>query len=476
MAKFIIRTQKTVGNASLYFLKHIRQPKDKLLWLNTHINVDIVAWNKADTETKKANFIKSNHIDGKLKEISDTVDTLVKDGTTDTKKLDDAIKSIAFREVRQDEAMREIAREAKAKAARDKEREDVIAYLYGLIERMAKGEKRTDDGEPFEYGTVKSWRAFASILSSFMYKHPFSWADVNKQLIDKFRAYDVQNGYMKTTANLHLRKLRALCRYAFDEEVCTNTAILNPKLFRIATEREQDKAAEIYLSMDEVHALYEMPLVGALAKVRDVFLVGCLTGQRFSDYSRINAKCIDTTAKGTPVIRITQEKTNTNVVIPINAIDGDMLTAILEKYKYDLPEVAEQVLNRYIKRILKQLSESVPTLQKMVPTVLTIKERTIEKNGKGKKGNKESVVYERDNEGNPIKPRYELVTSHTARRTAITNLYLMGRYTNEQMRAISGHKTQKVFEEYVKLSGDELADIIDEANVNKGTGTNNDLF
>ena len=57
------------------------------------------------------------------------------------------------------------------------------------------------------------------------------------------------------------------------------------------------------------------------------------------------------------------------------------LKAICEKYNYRLPSVVDQILNRYIKEILKDLSESVPTLSVKVPTKLTMKQKEREKSG-----------------------------------------------------------------------------------------------
>lgn len=59
-----------------------------------------------------------------------------------------------------------------------------------------------------------------------------------------------------------------------------------------------------------------------------------------------------------------------------------------------------------------------------------------------------------------IVPRYDCVTSHTARRTGITNMYLSHKYTILQMIHVSGHKTQKTFMDYIKLSSEEIADKI----------------
>ena len=131
---------------------------------------------------------------------------------------------------------------------------------------------------------------------------------------------------------------------------------------------EGDKAIEIYLTEAELQALYDMPLTGKQDEVRDIFLVGCYTCQRVSDYNDIDKDCFTTTAKGTPVIRLVQKKTRNEVKIPIM---NPNLRAICEKYAYNLPSVVDVILNRYIKDILKSLSETVPSLGKMVTTKLT---------------------------------------------------------------------------------------------------------
>jgi len=99
------------------------------------------------------------------------------------------------------------------------------------------------------------------------------------------------------------------------------------------------------------------------------------------------------------------------------------------------PKANEQVLNRYIKEILEDLSESVPTLKEKVPTKLTMKQKDANK--------KEGKEPETDLNGNVILPRFKCVTSHTARRTGITNMYLSHKYDIVQMMHVSGHKTKR---------------------------------
>lgn len=199
--------------------------------------------------------------------------------------------------------------------------------------------------------------------------------------------------------------------------------------------------------------------------MRDVFLVGCYTCQQYSDYSALTANNFTTTARGNKVVRLIQKKTNTLVVVPIM---NDNLLRIAEHYDFNIPEVSDVILNRYIKGILKRLSEDVPSLKKTEITKLTMRERAMEERG--------NVEFMRNEDGDVIKYRYDLVTSHTARRSGITNLYLTGLFDIVQMMSISGYKDQHTFLEYIKLSSDEIADKIMEKLRQSENAGNEGLF
>lgn len=187
--------------------------------------------------------------------------------------------------------------------------------------------------------------------------------------------------------------------------------------------------------------------------MRDVFLIGCYTGQRFSDYSRISKDDFQVTSSGTRIIRLVQQKTKKSFPIPILS---DNLVTLCNKYDGNVPRVSSVILNRYIKVICRELSETIPSLAIKIKSLITMKERNAEttysKNHDGQ------MMYERDAEGNIYLPRWQRVTSHTARRTCITLMYLSHKYTIAQMMSVSGHTSEKIFLDYVKLSLDEIAD------------------
>ena len=55
--------------------------------------------------------------------------------------------------------------------------------------------------------------------------------------------------------------------------------------------------------------------------------------------------------------------------------------------------------------------------------------------------------------------KWEKVTTHTARRSFCTNMYLIG-VPIPTIMAISGHKTEKSFRMYIKASREEHAQIM----------------
>lgn len=319
--------------------------------------------------------------------------------------------------------------------------------LNRFCEEIKRG-ARLNGHNRYAPGTIKAWFSFRKLYGQFDRKHRFTWYLVDRTFVTKFLAFMEKNDYMVSAQNKYLVDLRAIVNYAYLDGIHDNYRAM--QYFSKKKIEDGDKAIEIYLTEAELQALYEMPLSGKQDEVRDIFLVGCYICQRVSDYNDIDKDCFTTTAKGTPVIRLVQKKTRNEVKIPIMKPN---LRVICEKYAYNLPSVFDVILDRYIKDILKKLSESVPTLGKMVTTKFTMKQKKLEEDGK--------LIVGRNDKGEVVMPRYACVTTHTARRSGITNMYLTHKYTIVQMMHVSGHKTQKTFMDYIKLSSDEIADEID---------------
>lgn len=456
MGNYFLRTKREKGTASVYLRVQKRNPKLNIL-VCSKVSVDIQQWDKVTQDVAKWNDYCKTQDGRKVKEtldsISSAIDNLISQGIYDKARIDEVVEDVVFREERERQRIQEEEErqeQERLRLIKEQEEEarkaDVILFLENFLEGIKNGRIK-NKAENYTPNTCKVWSNFLGILKRFIQIYPFTWKDINKALADHFVSFMEKNGYMVTSINKYIICFKAMIQNAMDQELHNNPIAL--RAFSKKKIQETDKAKEIYLTKAELQALYEMPLEGLKDKVRDVFLVGCYTCQRFSDYARLEKENFTTTAKGTKVVRIVQEKTGNDVVIPIL---NDNLLHIAEKYGYDIPKVNDVILNRYIKQILKELSSTVPSLARKERTLLTMKEREKEKQG--------LVSFERDNKGNVIKPRYELVSSHTARRSGITNLYLSGNFDTYQMMSISGHRDEKTFYEYIKLSSDEVADSI----------------
>lgn len=144
--------------------------------------------------------------------------------------------------------------------------------------------------------------------------------------------------------------------------------------------------------------------------------MGAYTGQRVSDWRKLNENNI-VVYDSVSCFKLRQAKTNNEVIIPIHPI----IQTILDKRKGKAPKfVNDQDINLKLKKIAEKAK---------------IKDEISEK---------ENV------------PKYDLVCTHTARRSFCTNAYKNGMDTLAIMQ-LSGHKTEKSFLTYIKIGKEEFA-------------------
>lgn len=462
LSKFQVRRQDAKQEIATLFLR-IQSRKHKLdILFSSQIRVNVKEWQEAvsSPENWEQHKKRNNRLHEQLTRIElvvkGAIDGVVFDkaqveaeilAIADPKKTDGNRKAeIAKEEARIEEERKMAAEEEAERRAKEAEKACVWNYLDTFVEDI-KAKRRLNGNTPYTPGSIKAWNSFRKLFNGFDPRHKLTWNDIDRSCVTKFIDYLSKGGYMVTSINKYLVSFRAFVGYAYTDGVHNNDRAM--MFFSKRKIEETDKAVEIYLTSDELQALYEMPLTGLKEQVRDVFLVGCYTCQRVSDYSKLTPECFTTTSKGTKIIRIIQQKTRNEVMIPIMS---NNLQAICEKYNYHLPQVVDQIINRYIKEILTELSQTVPSLAKKVPTVLTMKQRKNVEEG--------TMSFEKNSKGEYLVTRANSVTTHTARRSGITNMYLSHKFTIVQMMHVSGHKTQKTFMDYIKLSSEEIADEI----------------
>ncbi len=188
----------------------------------------------------------------------------------------------------------------------------------------------------------------------------------------------------------------------------------------------EEEVDAVYLNWQELSLIYHLDLSANknLEKYRDLFVLGCLTGFRFSDYSDIKPEEV----RG-GMLYVNQTKTLSTVVVPLRKDAKDIL---IEKYNMQMPQVSNVNFNYYIKEVVKLagIDEQIKITHK--------------------RGNK---IQEE------IRPKYAWIMSHTCRRSFCTNEFLDGTPTNLIM-AISGHRTEKAFRRYIKADQVQKAHMI----------------
>lgn len=433
-----IRTKSAEGFAPLHTRLRV---EGKSVWVNLCLLVDIQEWNKKDTEKKIHNYLMSlGHMD-KLNAIELGVKDLRLRHNLTAQNLDNLIQDIVLAETRE----KLVEAEQLKEDIEERQRKDVKTFVKNYVNGIVKGDILSKCGKRYSKNSINSWTQFRRLFLACFRNQTFTWDELSQTIIHQFLNYLDKQGYMGETKNRHIGIFSTLITVAEKQKLHTNG--IARKWLNTVTVTDIDRRTLIYLNREELKALYDMSLSGLQEQVRDIFLIACYTALRYSDFSKITKGCIGYTESGTKVIRLCQQKTMKPVVIPII---NEELEILLQKYDYNVPNVCEQIINRYMKEICRQLSEEVPSLGVKLRTLLTKTEREAEKAGRMK--------FEHDSEGYPIKPRYELISCHTARRSAITNMHLSGKFSTRQIMSVSGHKKEETFNKYIRLSLDEKAD------------------
>lgn len=495
MASFFTRSTAKLGN--LYV--RIYRPKLGINWMiNTEISVNVKEWTKAQSDAKyQMKYFRTDE-GKKIQRLTATVDDVIKmffdslnpDNQNNKKSLLKSLLNEIHEVVRIDgRKAKEEVRKYVINQNREKEEEEnkklckVLNYYDYFLSGMSDGMIRQKRGaKVYREGSISVWRSFGKFLKGYC-PNDMTFDQINKRFADGFVVYLEKQGLMPKTINKQISCFRRLCNSAAIDE--RNKNLISVSVWGEREVKDKEKRAEIALNENEINALYDMQLDGVREQVRDVWMLGMFSCQRFSDYGCFTRDNFKVTPNGVNVIVLQQTKTGNDVVVPI--LD-ERVMEICKKYNYDFPKVETRTINRYVKEILGDLARDIPSLSELVRTHLSMAERQKETtfidmqkridNGKKLHGDelkryKEmkayaiehesgNLLWKRDFSGSIVKFKWELVGSHTSRRSAITNLYNSGLYDVRDLMSISGHQTMESFEGYIKRGSIEQAERIAE--------------
>ena len=253
-----------------------------------------------------------------------------------------------------------------------------------------------------------------------------TWESFDMNFYDNFRYHmlSVKNAGTNTFGK-QIKTLKTVLNEAIERGQQMNQAFRSKK-FKVVSEEVEN----IYLNEEEINKIMniDLSLNPRLEKVRDLFIVGCYTGLRFSDFTEIKAENIKEN-----YIQIRTKKTNQNVVIPFHPCVKIIMAKYKDKYPNSLPPaISNQKMNNYLKDIGKLAGLN----EKIIVT-------------KTKGSNRIETTFN----------KYELLTTHCARRSFATNLFKQG-FSGINIMKITGHKTEKAFMRYIKVNEQEAASML----------------
>lgn len=265
---------------------------------------------------------------------------------------------------------------------------------------------RTVTGKITVFNFLKEFEKSTSYTISFHHINLEFFEALRKYAFEKRKIED--NYFAKIIA-----VLKTFLNWAFERDYIRDQVF---KKFK-ATERETEV---ICLTLNEFLALHKHPFKSKrLSQIRDVFIFGCSTGLRFSDLISLKPSDI----QGDFIVKNIQ-KTQENNMIPLNKYSKEILRKYENTIHDILPKVSHQKFNQYLKECCKEIG---------IDTPMTITRFS---------GSKRKQT---------VHPKYELITSHTARKTFTTLSLLMG-VPERVVKSITGHKKEENFKKYVNFT------------------------
>ena len=296
--------------------------------------------------------------------------------------------------------------------------ETLLSYLGKFVDHNPKN---------FAHNTLKQYKTLHRHLSEFVEATGYNlkFKTVNGNFDESFFEYltNKEQPLSPSSVNKVYGIFKAFMTYATRKGFNTN-------MLYQTFQHKRKKTLQIALTRREVEKLEALQLSGIKELYRDIFLFSCETAMEFSAVSKLKPTDIkEKTFRGIndgeqiKYAEYYRSKTGGKVTPPLS----EKALAIMEKYddpdrETCFPKLNNQVYNRSLKEVGQLAGITEPI---------------------------EVVSYEGANKKTSVKPKYELMTSHTGRRTFVT-LFIESGGTNEACRVYTGHATNKQLDNYRK--------------------------
>ena len=288
-------------------------------------------------------------------------------------------------------------------------------YVVDFLEQFVKEvESGLHNMRPTSLNNYYSFKTRLEQFSKEKYGKKLTWDDITMDFYHNYYSWIIEGKRGKSAFNNHIKVLKKILREAHDRELHDNK-IYQKKGFRKLNDKPLGK---VYLNEADIRKLEEVDLSAMphLDYERDRFLLQYYLLMRFQDTVAIKRENLRETEGKYFYVHI-KEKTSTPCTVPVNS----KAKAIMDKWDFTFDRDTNQEANRKIKSIgqLAGIDEFV------------------------------------EDSGRPG-PKYHFLTTHTARRSAATNLYIQKADTMAIMR-LGGWKSLQTLKRYLLASNLEVA-------------------
>lgn len=400
---FFLKNPKSEDKSLILFSSYFGLERKQFKY-STGEKIKPINWSFENNRPKLKGTKKSKQsavIDMQLRRYSDVFENLV--GIH--KKIGETLTS----EVLKTEFDKEFKKSAKGKNA----------FFDAYDEFTSEKIKRRDWGS----STIKRYQNIKNHLIEFekQSNYRLTFSNINEKFYTDFTDYcytTLDHGTNTFARNVGLFK--TFMFWAFDKKITYNDAFKKfKKPDRVITQ-------EVALTLDQIKTIFEFETKSkSLEKVRDVFVFQCLTGLRYGELSLVNKRNV---RGGVLLIKEDKDVTKDAREIPL----FEITQFILKKYDYKLPLISNQKQNDLIKNVFEAAEFDWDV------------EYTRNKNKQ-----KEIIV----------KPFYDRISTHTARRTFITVMKKKG-IADKTIMKMTGHRDLKTFTSYYKVDTEAKIDAI----------------
>lgn len=278
---------------------------------------------------------------------------------------------------------------------------------------------------------IKNLETFKKLVEVYQkeIKKQINFLDINKQFVDRFTNWLMNTKkYSTNYSGKVIDNLKTVCLDAEKLDIKTNPYIKQIEGF---SESNKDRYI-VTLSIDELNTISNTDITNpAYNNARNWLLIGCEIGQRAGDLLNITKDNIRYKG-GNMYLDLTQQKTGKSVTIGI--VNPRIVDIIENNFPH---KISTQKLNFYIKKVCE---------------IAKINEKIEGKrlNPKAKKDNPETMRKVLD-----FYPKYELITTHSFRRSFATNYYK--KIPTPILIGITAHSKESLFLHYINRVEDKDA-------------------